>query len=62
MVPRVIAAIPARFGSQRLPGKPLLGLGGEPLIAHVVRAAQAARSVSRVLVATDHEGIAGEFA
>ena len=59
MRPRVLAVIPARYGSTRLPGKPLLPiLGGDPKIAHVVRAAQAARSVDRVMVATDHEGIA----
>jgi len=56
---RVLAVIPSRFGSSRLPGKPLLPmLGGAPMIAHVVRAALNARSVNRVLVATDHEEIA----
>ena len=40
----VIACIPARFGSTRLPGKPLLPVDGEPMIAHVVRA-RAQRSV-----------------
>ena len=55
----VLAVIPARFASTRLPGKPLLPvLSGEPMIAHVVRAALAASSVRRVLVATDHAGIA----
>lgn len=56
-MPRVLAVIPARFGSVRLPGKPLLLLDGEPLIAHVVRAARSARTVHRVLVATDHPAI-----
>ena len=37
-----IVAIPARFGASRLPGKPLRSLGGEPVIAHVVRRARAA--------------------
>ncbi|HET8899534.1 MAG TPA: 3-deoxy-manno-octulosonate cytidylyltransferase, partial [Rhodanobacteraceae bacterium] len=37
-----IVAIPARYGASRLPGKPLRPLGGEPLIRHVVRRAQAA--------------------
>ena len=55
---RVVAAIPARFGSQRLPGKPLLPLGGLPIVAHVIRAAQAARLVKDVIVATDHPEIA----
>lgn len=56
---RVLAVIPARFGSTRLPGKALIPvLGGEPMIVHVVRAALAARTVNQVLVATDHEEIA----
>ena len=56
---RVVAAIPARFGSTRLPGKPLLRmLDGAPMIAHVVRAALAAETVQHVVVATDHEGVA----
>lgn len=53
-----VAVIPARFGSSRLPGKPLLQLAGRPMVAHVVRAALLAPSISTVLVATDHEGIA----
>ena len=57
--PRVLAVIPSRYGSSRLPGKPLLPmLGGAPMIAHVVRAARAAKSTAHVIVATDHEGIA----
>lgn len=47
-----IVAIPARYGSSRLPGKPLRLLGGEPLIVHVVRRARAA-GAARVVVATD---------
>jgi 3-deoxy-manno-octulosonate cytidylyltransferase (CMP-KDO synthetase) len=53
-----IAAIPARWGSTRFPGKALAPLCGEPMIAHVVRRAAAARSVDLVLVATDDERIA----
>lgn len=52
-----IVAIPARYGSTRLPGKPLRPLGGEPLIAHVARRAHAA-GASRVVVATDDAQIA----
>lgn len=44
--------IPARYGSSRLPGKPLLDIGGEPMIAHVWRRACQSRA-SRVVVATD---------
>lgn len=53
----VVIAIPARFGSSRLPGKPLRLLAGEPLIAHVIRRAQSVGRV-RVVVATDDLRIA----
>jgi 3-deoxy-manno-octulosonate cytidylyltransferase (CMP-KDO synthetase) len=52
-----IVAIPARYASTRLPGKPLLPLAGEPMIRHVVRRAQAAGAV-QVVVATDDARIA----
>ncbi|MCU0302569.1 MAG: 3-deoxy-manno-octulosonate cytidylyltransferase [Thermoanaerobaculales bacterium] len=54
----VVAAIPARWGSTRFPGKALADLGGSPMIAHVVRRARAASTVDRVLVATDDERVA----
>jgi 3-deoxy-manno-octulosonate cytidylyltransferase (CMP-KDO synthetase) len=48
--------IPARYASQRLPGKPLRLLGGEPLVAHVWR--RGVESGARlVLVATDDERV-----
>jgi 3-deoxy-manno-octulosonate cytidylyltransferase (CMP-KDO synthetase) len=55
---RVAVIIPARFGAQRFPGKPLADLAGKPLIAHVVQRARAARGVDVVAVATDDERIA----
>jgi 3-deoxy-manno-octulosonate cytidylyltransferase (CMP-KDO synthetase) len=54
----VVAVIPARFGSTRLPGKPLLAATGKPLIQHVVEAARNARRIDRVIVATDDHRIA----
>ncbi len=49
--------IPARFASTRLPGKPLLDIGGLPMVVRVAQ--QAARSgADALVVATDHEGIA----
>lgn len=49
--------IPARFASTRLPGKPLLDIGGKPMIVRV--AEQAAKSAARqVWIATDHHGVA----
>jgi 3-deoxy-manno-octulosonate cytidylyltransferase (CMP-KDO synthetase) len=55
---QVVAVIPARFGSTRLPGKPLLSDTGRPLIQHVVEAARRASRLDRILVATDDERIA----
>ena len=50
-----VAVIPARYGSKRLPGKPLLDLCGKPIIQHVYERAQEAGLFSRILVATDSE-------
>ena len=52
-----IIVIPARHSSTRLPGKPLLDIAGKPM---VVRVAEQARlsGIARVVIATDHEGIA----
>lgn len=52
-----VVAIPARFGSTRLPGKPLRLIAGEPMIVHVARRAQEA-GARAVVVATDDERIA----
>ncbi len=48
-----VAVIPARYGSSRLPGKPLLKIAGKPLILWVTERALAAHTVSRAIVATD---------
>src|SRR5437763_5482393 len=53
----VLIIIPARMASQRLPGKPLADIAGEPMIVHVLRRAVAA-AVGPVVVATDSEAIA----
>ena len=54
----IVAIIPARFGSTRLPGKPLSDIHGRPMIQHVYERARRARSVDRVLVATEDRRIA----
>jgi 3-deoxy-manno-octulosonate cytidylyltransferase (CMP-KDO synthetase) len=54
----VLAIIPARFQSTRLPGKILADIAGRPMIEHVYRRASAARLVHGVIVATDDERIA----
>ena len=48
----VLGLIPARFASTRLPGKPLVDLGGRSMIQRVVAQAQLA-NLARVVVATD---------
>jgi 3-deoxy-manno-octulosonate cytidylyltransferase (CMP-KDO synthetase) len=50
--------IPARYSSTRLPGKPLLPLGGRPVIEHVWQRATES-GARRVIIATDHADIAG---
>jgi 3-deoxy-manno-octulosonate cytidylyltransferase (CMP-KDO synthetase) len=56
--PRIVAVIPARFESTRLPGKPLADIAGRPMIEHVYRRTAAARGIDAVVVATDDERIA----
>jgi len=55
--PKVVVVIPARYGSTRLPGKPLVSLTGRPMIQHVFERAKRAQTVHRVVVATDDERI-----
>jgi CMP-N,N'-diacetyllegionaminic acid synthase len=50
---RVLAIIPARGGSKRIPGKNLIPLNGKPLLAYSIEHALAATSVQRVVVSTD---------
>src|ERR1051326_5696379 len=54
----VTVVIPARFGSSRFPGKPLVQLAGKPLIQHVYERIQGCREVQRIVVATDDPRIA----
>jgi len=54
----IVAIIPARFGSTRLPGKPLSQINGKPMVQHVWERARTSAAVDRVLVATEDERIA----
>ena len=54
----VLAIIPARYQSTRLPGKALADIAGRPMIEHVYRRASRAKSVDAVLIATDDDRIA----
>ena len=53
-----VAVIPARWGSTRFPGKPLVRLAGRPLVVHVLDACRRSGAFSEVRVATDDERIA----
>jgi 3-deoxy-manno-octulosonate cytidylyltransferase (CMP-KDO synthetase) len=53
-----IGIIPARYESTRLPGKPLVDIGGKSLIYHVWKAASQSKLIDKVIVATDDERIA----
>lgn len=55
---RVAVVIPSRYGSTRLPGKPLAEIDGRPMIWYVWDKARRAKIPSRVVVATDDERIA----
>ena len=50
---RAIGVIPARYGSRRLPGKPLALIDGKPMIRWVYESAVKAKYLDRVIVATD---------
>lgn len=54
---RAIAIIPARYDSVRLPGKALLEIAGKPMICWVVDRVRGARSIERVIVATDDDRV-----
>jgi 3-deoxy-manno-octulosonate cytidylyltransferase (CMP-KDO synthetase) len=54
---KVIAVIPARWGSSRFPGKPLALIKGKPMIQWVFEQTSRAKSVSEVIIATDDSRI-----
>ncbi|APE95328.1 3-deoxy-manno-octulosonate cytidylyltransferase (CMP-KDO synthetase) [Halodesulfurarchaeum formicicum] len=52
-----LGVIPARYGSTRLPGKPLVEIAGKPMIQHVYERASRANLLDDLIVATDDERI-----
>jgi N-acylneuraminate cytidylyltransferase/CMP-N,N'-diacetyllegionaminic acid synthase len=54
----ILAVIPARGDSKEIPRKNVKELGGMPLIAHTIRAAQQAKTLDRVILSTDSPEIA----
>jgi len=55
--PHTLVVIPARYASARLPGKPLVEIGGATMIERVLRQASLAASADKVIVATDDSRI-----
>ncbi len=52
---RTVAIIQARMSSSRLPGKVLLDIAGQPMLARVLERARRAKTVDDVMVATTNE-------
>jgi 3-deoxy-manno-octulosonate cytidylyltransferase (CMP-KDO synthetase) len=55
---KAVGIIPARWGSTRFPGKPLHSIAGKPLLRHVWERCQRARTLDRLIIATDDFRIA----
>lgn len=55
--PRILGVIPARYASSRLPGKPLVDIGGRSMVQRVVEQARRCQALDAVVVATDDERI-----
>jgi 3-deoxy-manno-octulosonate cytidylyltransferase (CMP-KDO synthetase) len=53
----IVIVIPARYGSVRLPGKPLVPLAGKPMIQRVYERAKLSKLATQVIVATDDDRI-----
>ena len=53
----IIGIIPARFASTRLPGKPLVDIGGKPMLQHTYESAMKSKLLSDVVIAVDDERV-----
>lgn len=54
---KILGVIPARYASTRFPAKPLADIRGKSMIQRVYERAKASKSLSKVIVATDHQKI-----
>ncbi|MBL8190312.1 MAG: 3-deoxy-manno-octulosonate cytidylyltransferase, partial [Acidobacteria bacterium] len=57
MTSKVVAIIPARYASTRLPGKPILDIGGKPMVVHVAERARQVAAINRIIIATDDQRV-----
>ncbi|MFN3917864.1 MAG: 3-deoxy-manno-octulosonate cytidylyltransferase [Flavobacteriales bacterium] len=53
----ILGIIPARFGSSRFPGKPLVDIDGSPMVVRVAKQALQSKLINKVIVATDDSRI-----
>ena len=56
---RVLAIVPARAGSERLPGKNVRPMAGRPMVEWTLQAGLAATTIDRLVVSTDDPSVAG---
>jgi len=54
---KILAIVPARGGSKRLPNKNILELGGKPLVAWSIEAALGSKYIDRVILSSDSKEI-----
>ena len=54
---QIIGIIPARYGSTRLPGKPLVEINGTTMVQRVYEQATRSKRLNKVIVATDNDKI-----
>ncbi len=54
---KILALIPARGGSKRVPRKNIKELGGKPLLAYTIEQGKASKYIDRLIVSTDDEEI-----
>jgi N-acylneuraminate cytidylyltransferase len=57
-MPKLVAFVPARAGSERIPGKNVRPLAGHPLLAYAIASARQSGVADRVVCSTDSEEIA----
>jgi 3-deoxy-manno-octulosonate cytidylyltransferase (CMP-KDO synthetase) len=55
---RILGVIPSRYASTRLPGKPLVDIGGKSMVERVVEQARQCAGLAALVVATDDERVA----
>jgi len=62
MSPRIVALVPMRHSSERVPGKNYRPLGGRPMFHHIVSALRACPEIDQIVIDTDSEVIRADAA